>query len=52
MEAMHELSRYDSEFKERMCKHKVEIGKSATSVREELGIDKTELPMDEKVEFG
>ena len=32
--------KYDAEFRERTCKHIKESGKSATSVGEELGIDK------------
>jgi len=36
-------SKYSKEFRERTCKHIVESKKSATSVGEELGIDKNTI---------
>jgi transposase-like protein len=43
MAATYKLSKYDSEFKDRTCKHIIESGKSATSVGEYLGIDKNQI---------
>jgi len=36
-------SKYNTEFRERTCKHILESGKSATSVGEELGVDKNTI---------
>ena len=36
-------TKYNSEFRERTCKHILESGKSATSVGEELGVDKNTI---------
>jgi transposase len=36
-------SKYNNEFRERTCKHILESGKSATSVGEELGVDKNTI---------
>jgi transposase len=35
--------KYDADFKERTCRHIQESGKSATSVAEELGVDKNSV---------
>ena len=37
------VKKYDAEFRERTCRHIKESGKSATSVGEELGIDKNTI---------
>jgi transposase len=36
-------SKYNLEFRERTCKHILESGKSATSIGEELGVDKNTI---------